>query len=345
MSIKIYVVNNYFFIEDPQKNQPLSDHKNQVKVWLNPKGKYEIKSQLIGHQTYDLADLIDENDVAFTLSTWEDFYTNNSGFDPASGGSGAVAALWKYTATNYTDLTTNVAPTANEGELAIVYNGQGVWLVNRKTKGVYIYQSSVWVYANQELQDEIQTAQTDLANHISDSTNPHNVTKTQVGLGNVPNTDFTNIKIDSLQEGSDISIDNTDPLNPIISATNFSISKGNLIRNTITVATITANVDDWNPTGFNNDTDVIRVNVSANNLSISGIVAPPFGVSRILGIRNINTGSLDLRFEHNNAGSIAENRFLCRDNSSRSIKPNELALWIYDHTPTVQRWVPFNRIG
>lgn len=67
-----------------------------------------------------------------------------------------VSQLWRYAAVNYTDLTLNVAPTANEGELAIVYESQGIWLINRKLKGIYIYQSGVWVYANQELQDKIQ---------------------------------------------------------------------------------------------------------------------------------------------------------------------------------------------
>jgi hypothetical protein len=28
-------------------------------------------------------------------------------------------------------------------------------------------------------------------NHVASTLNPHNVTKTQVGLSNVPNTDFT----------------------------------------------------------------------------------------------------------------------------------------------------------
>jgi len=51
-----------------------------------------------------------------------------------------------------------VAPTALEGELAIVYNSQGVWLINRKLKGVYIYQSGSWEYANQEMQNYLQTA-------------------------------------------------------------------------------------------------------------------------------------------------------------------------------------------
>jgi hypothetical protein len=75
-------------------------------------------------------------------------------FNTAAGGS--AASGFNYTATNYTDLITNIAPTATDGNIAIVYNSQGVWLINRKLKGIYIYQSSSWQYANQELQDILQ---------------------------------------------------------------------------------------------------------------------------------------------------------------------------------------------
>ena len=49
--------------------------------------------------------------------------------------------------------------------------------------------------------------------NLDDGTNPHGTTKTDVGLGNVPDIDFTNIKIDSV---SGDAVDNTDPLNPVI---------------------------------------------------------------------------------------------------------------------------------
>jgi len=123
----------------------------------------------------------------------------------------------------------------------------------------------------------------------------------------------------------------------------IAISQGFHVQNVITAATLTSNADDWNPTGFDADTDMIRVDVNANNRAISGVIAPAAGDNRILAIKNINTGSDDLRFEHNNGGSTAANRFLCRDNVNKSIKPNETALWFYDHL--VSRWSPYNRIG
>jgi len=103
-----------------------------------------------------------------------------------SGGASGVIAF-QYTATNYTDLTTVVAPTANEGELAVVYNSQGVWPVNRRFKGVYIYQSGVWGYANQEMQDILKG------------------------------------KLDNVTAGTGILIDYTNPLEPIISVLKFNV--------------------------------------------------------------------------------------------------------------------------
>jgi hypothetical protein len=88
---------------------------------------------------------------------------------------------------------------------------------------------------------------------------------------------------------------------------------------------------------------MIRVDVNANNRAITGITAPSAGINRVLAVKNINTASNDLRFSHNNAGSLAANRFLCRDNNNKSIKPNETALWFYDHVQS--RWTPLNRIG
>ena len=123
----------------------------------------------------------------------------------------------------------------------------------------------------------------------------------------------------------------------------IAASQGNFIRNVITAATLTGDVNNWSPTGFDSETDMIRVDVNANNRAITGITAPGAGINRVLAVKNINTASSDIRFSHNNAGSIAANRFLCRDNNNKSIKPNETALWFYDHIQA--RWTPLNRIG
>jgi hypothetical protein len=94
-------------------------------------------------------------------------------------GSGSIgpSTLWKYTATNYADLLTKSGMV--EGDLAIVYNSQGVWLVNRKLKGVYMYQSGVWNYANQELQDKLEQTEYKVKVSSSDTTGDYLFNKTQ----------------------------------------------------------------------------------------------------------------------------------------------------------------------
>ena len=63
-----------------------------------------------------------------------------------------------FTANDYDDLVLETSLTAEDNDIALVYNSQGVWLINRKIKGVYIYESGVWNYANQELQNYIGNA-------------------------------------------------------------------------------------------------------------------------------------------------------------------------------------------
>ena len=114
------------------------------------------------------------------------------------------------------------------------------------------------------------------------------------------------------------------------------------INNIVNAGILTSDQNDWNPTGFAT-ADIIRVDIDANNIVISGMVAPSAGNNRILAISNINIGSDDIRFNHNDALSLEANRFLLRDNANKSIKPNETAVFWYDHTS--QRWKPYNRIG
>ena len=129
----------------------------------------------------------------------------------------------------------------------------------------------------------------------------------------------------------------------IVGAQELTISQGNLVKNVITVPTLTGNVNNWSPIGFDDSVDLIRVDVNANNRQITGLEAPSPGINKVVGIKNISTSGNDIRFAHNSNNSIAANRFLCRDNTRKSIKPNEIALWFYDHI--VQRYTPFNRIG
>jgi hypothetical protein len=110
----------------------------------------------------------------------------------------------------------------------------------------------------------------------------------------------------------------------------------------ITPAQLTGNINDYNPTGFNT-ANLIRQDIDANNREITGILAPAVGVNRIIKINNISSAGKDLKFTHNDAASLAENRFLLRDNGDRTIRPNEIAIFYYDHIQS--RWISLNRIG
>ncbi len=157
--VKIYIESNFVAIDDggTDINYIPNGYSDFAPLGGGNYCAFKSGGQLIKNYSFNYTDVRNkagavigggtESEVVLYLTTV---------FNTASGGSGASG--FDYTALNYTDLTTNVAPTASEGELAIVYNSQGVWLINRKLKGVYMYQSGTWEYANQELQNILQTA-------------------------------------------------------------------------------------------------------------------------------------------------------------------------------------------
>lgn len=109
----------------------------------------------------------------------------------------------------------------------------------------------------------------------------------------------------------------------------------------ITPPVLTADVDDYNPTGFAT-ANMVRLDCTNNNSDITGLVAPAVGVNRIVRICNISTTSDNIRFQHNNVASAAANRFLLQNDGNRNIQPNQTAAFWYDHT--VSRWRPYNQV-
>ena len=91
---------------------------------------YSIASPKIGLLSLPLSTLADESGIAYTQATWEAFYLANSGFNPASGGSGAG------------DMTKSVYDTNDDGivnsadkEMVQVINKTGAVI----TKGSIVY--------------------------------------------------------------------------------------------------------------------------------------------------------------------------------------------------------------
>lgn len=112
--------------------------------------------------------------------------------------------------------------------------------------------------------------------------------------------------------------------------------------NIITPPEMTNDVHDYNPTGFST-CNMIRQSIDSNGKKITGFPAPAAGVHRIIAVNNISSSGRDIRFEDQDSNSSSANRLYLRDNGARTIRPNETAMFWYDHTSS--GWRSYNRIG
>ena len=92
---KIYKLNNYLIVEcdDPvyEKQVMAAD----VRILPTPEDPlvfdfFNFDNENTKWNTIRLSDMVDEGDTPYTLETWTEFYTSNTGFNPAGGGSSAV---------------------------------------------------------------------------------------------------------------------------------------------------------------------------------------------------------------------------------------------------------------
>lgn len=97
----------------------------------------------------------------------------------------------------FSDLSNIQNPQVNDYYL--VRTSTGIPFINRKSSGLYYWNGTEWKDDDQDIINKINTLETTIvdnativSNHESRQDNPHNVTKSQVGLSNVPNTDATN---------------------------------------------------------------------------------------------------------------------------------------------------------
>lgn len=92
---KIYLSGNYLVVEDIASGSRLQDAKASVTVTratatLDADTVFTLSSPQLGILTVTPETTLDENDEVYTAEGWETFYSTNTGFNPASGGSGAV---------------------------------------------------------------------------------------------------------------------------------------------------------------------------------------------------------------------------------------------------------------
>jgi len=103
-----------------------------------------------------------------------------------------------------------------------------------------------------------------------------------------------------------------------------------LIGDVLTPATLTGNVDDYNPAGLNQAT-FLRLDGGAVDREVTGIVP----AHRMLIIRNVGTTNT-IAFRHENSGSAVANRFSNAGAVTRTLAIGEAIVLVYD--PTSTRW-------
>jgi len=121
----------------------------------------------------------------------------------------------------------------------------------------------------------------------------------------------------------------------------YGIYTFDLTGNTDNLGNSGANTTPTITTTIHNVTNIYRVDPDGVNHEISGILAPPTGVNRVIHISNVHVTN-DIKFMDDNSGTAA-NGILLRDSADKSIKGNETASFWYDHV--VSRWKVFNRVG
>lgn len=92
-------------------------------------------------------------------------------------------------------------------------------------------------------------------------------------------------------------------------------------------ATISANTNDWNPTGWAS-ASYVRVTVTGSNRNLTGAARPSLaGQVKIL--RNVS-GALSLVLKHNDGGSSSDARFICPGSGDFTLASNDFAILYYD---------------
>ena len=125
MATRVFTTNNYLTVDIPGENDNLRDHKSKVFINIianDSNGDYLIKSEFIGSRKVFLSDLTDESGTPYTLSTWTEFYTRNSGFNTVVGGS---ATGWQDFADTVTDSTPLVQSNISGGSVQLTNNASG----------------------------------------------------------------------------------------------------------------------------------------------------------------------------------------------------------------------------
>ena len=142
--MKIYKKGNYIYLVNASGDIK-QDHANEVKITKTNVSNetYSIYSDDLGVNYVTFSELTQENGSAYaSVGAWELWYAENTGFNPASGGSGAGTVI--NTVSNYASLPD---PTLASNDFYWVSSTQGYRILGTyKSNGLYYSNGTSWEY-------------------------------------------------------------------------------------------------------------------------------------------------------------------------------------------------------
>lgn len=142
--MKIYKKGNYIYLVNASGDIK-QDHANEVKITKTNVANetYSIYSDDLGVNNVTFSELTQENGTPYaSVQAWELWYSENTGFNPASGGSGAGTVI--NTVTNYASLPD---PTLVYNDFYWVSSATGFRILGTyKTNGLYYSNGTSWEY-------------------------------------------------------------------------------------------------------------------------------------------------------------------------------------------------------
>jgi len=142
--MKIYKKGNYIYIVD-NNGDIKQDHANEVKVTKSnvSNEKYTIYSDDLGLNEVEFSEIKKEDGNAYaSVSAWELWYAENTGFNPASGGSGAGTVI--NIVSNFSSLPD---ATSSANEFYWVSSSQGYRILGTyKANGLYYSNGVSWEF-------------------------------------------------------------------------------------------------------------------------------------------------------------------------------------------------------
>ena len=142
--MKIYKKGNYIYLVNASGDIK-QDHANEVKITKTNVSNetYSIYSDDLGVNYVTFSELTQENGTAYaSVAAWELWYAENTGFNPASGGSGAGTVI--NTVSNFASLPD---PTLASNDFYWVSNTQGYRILGTyKSNGLYYSNGTTWEF-------------------------------------------------------------------------------------------------------------------------------------------------------------------------------------------------------